>query len=1086
MPRTSLKFGKRLAGRMGHSLCCLLVLVPAAVAQPSPPAPRFTGTSIPDPPRQHEPWAPPDTELPRFLVTATAALFAAGMADPRGCAYRDIEVRDTSLIKTRGFVRPETPGEAGRFAVDWDGVVYPVSSVGAPADLEADVRSVTEAMKRARRESDTPGARRSGLSAGFQASNRQGYWSFDPSGPTAVDNRSSLKLCVLLRLDRADLAEQLFAAATPWTSEVPRGDLTDYHISFLTLANEWAGAVFDRLVSAHVRGEDVVALDAARRLAAFQKAVDARAAAMGFERPEGRAAAPGPSSYVGSLDRLPAFLADHERRAQEPPRGPIPARGGDASGRIAALIRDFDQIHVVQSSNPGSADPGSAPIVQQVIAEGDLAVELLLAALVSDTRLTRSASGLRRPAYVHPVTDAVYRALVGVLKTNRFLEDGDEYTARTTPEGRKRLAAAMRAFWVQNRAITLEERWYRALRDDSAGTDRWLEAAAGIVQPAGENGPPYTGRVYALNPLKAGEVPALKGDPLRSRHGPSVSELMARRVMDILRTANPLPNPDIGLIRACELAMAFARWDESAALPTLKLLTETCRERSRGGQANDQSNRSYGHQIAGFTLIRNRAGDRAALDEYAAWVKGIRPESIERELVEILEPIWTYPVHPAIAAAARTMFVDPNSPWLPLVPREKGRQRVLPEIPINSPLVCIPEFREALLAALADRSSAGTAKRLERRGIEYSLVSGTRGSAGGAGMRVAEPDDRVNVEVAFRACDYIAWQLSTLPAAPECQLYWTEARRDTAVAACRDYLLKYGRNLSTEGLPGKHDFPHTRAHLRFPAQDHPATADDVRAARAIFSLAGDGEARLAAMPTSFPIRARWLALRTDPIDRPRGNDRPRPEHLQGGWVWQAEEVRQGDRWERFYGFVGHATIARALASEVEFPPDDFGWRSLPDGLDARLELSSPVDGGIPPGRPVSVTLKIRNRRGVERPVPTEFLRPADDGKPALRRGLTLALFSVAQENTGSPVSALAQNGEHEPTRAAHFDPGVALRTLAPTESFGAMQIELSDWFGPLAPGAYRVRIAFSKNSGLGEEPTNDLYFMIGDQGERSR
>jgi hypothetical protein len=1083
MPRTSLKFGKRLAGRMGLALSGLLVLVPASVAQPTPPAPRFTGTSIPDPPRQRERWTPPDTKLPRFLINATAALFEAGMADPCGCEYRDIEVRDTSLIKTRGFVLPETPGDAGRFAVDWDGVVYPVSSVGALADLKADVRSVTEAMIKARREAVTPRARRSGLSAGFPASNRQSDLLFGPSGPTAVDNQSPLKLCVLLRLGRADLAEQLFAAGTLWTSKVPSGDLTDYHITFLTLANEWAGVVFDRLISAHVRGDDVVALAAARRLAAFQKAVDARAAAMGFERPERRAGAPGPSSYLGSLDRLPALLADHERRAQEPPRGPIPARGGDASGRIASLIRDFDQIHVVQWSNPGSADPGSAPIVQQVIAEGDLAVEPLLAALASDTRLTRSVSGVRGPAYVHPVTDAVYRALEGILKANRFLDDPNEYAARTTPEGRKRLAAAMRAFWVKNRAITLEERWYRALRDDSAGTDRWLEAAAGIIQPTGENRPPYTGRVYSLKPLKAGEVPALKGDPLRSRHGPSVSDLMARRVVDILRTANPSSIPDIGLIRACELAMAFARWDESAALPTLKLLMETCRERSQGDHDIHRSDPGYGSQIAGFTLIRNRAGDRAALEEYAAWVKGIRPESIERGLVEILEPMWTYPVHPAIAAAARTMFVDPKSPWLPLVPHKKGRQGVLSQIPIDSPLVCVAEFREALLAALADQSSAGTAKRLESGGFEYSLVSGTRGNAG---MRGAEPDDRVNVEVAFRACDYIAWQLSTLPAAPECQLYWTESRRDTAVAACRAYLLKYGRTLSTEGLPTKHDFPHMRAHLRFPARDHPATADDVRAARAIFSLAGDGEARVAAMPASFPIRARLLALRAVPIDRALGNDRPRPEHLQDGWVWQAEEVRRGDRWERFYGFVGHATIARAPASELEFPPDAFGWQSLPDGLDARLELSSAVDGGIPPGRPVSVTLKIRNRRGVERPVPAEFLRPADDGKPALRRGLTLALFSVAQENTGSPVSAAPQNGEHRPTRAAHFDAGDASRTLAPTDSFAAMQIERSDWFGPLGPGAYRVRITFAKNSGLGEGPTNDLFFMIGDQGERSR
>ena len=1006
MPRTRLKFGRWLSGRMGLSLSCLLAIVPASAAQPkpSPPSSRFTGTSIPDPPRQREPWTPPETKLPRFLVTATAALFEAGMADPRGCAYSDIEVRGTSLIKTRGFVLPETPGEAGRFAVDWDGIVYPVSSVGALADLEADVRSVTEAMTKARREAETPGARPSGLSGGFQASNWPGNLLFGPSGPTAVDNRCPLKLCVLLRLGRADLAEQLFAAGTPWTSEVARGDLTDYHISFLTLANEWAGAVFDRLISAHVDGDDVVALAAARRLAAFQQAVDARAAAMGFERPERRAGAPGPGSYVASLDGLAALLADHERRAQEPPRGPIPARGGDASGRIAALIRDFDQIHVVQWSNPGSADPGSAPIVQQVIAEGDLAVEPLLVDFVSDKRLTRSASGVRGPAYVHPVTDAVYRALVGVLKANRFLEDGDESAARRTPEGRKRLAAAMRVYWEKNREIKLEERWYGALLDDSAGTDRWLEAAAGIVQPAGENRPPYTGRVYSFKPLKAGEVPALKGDPLRSRHVPSVSDLMARRAMDILRSANPLSIPDIGLLRASELAMAFARWDESAALPTLRLLMDTCRERSRGGREN-RSDQGYGLQIAKFTLIRARAGDRAALDEYAAWVQTFRPEPTEHGLVEILGPMWTYPAHPAIAAAARALFVDPKSPWLPLVPREKSRNMFVLANEIATPLACIPEFRETLVAGLADTASAGTARRLEQGGVEYSVGSGGRGSVG-RGMRVVESDVPAGVDVAFRACDYIAWRLSALEGAPEFELYWPQARRDAAVAACRDYFLTYGHALSAEGLPGQNDFPYPRPHLRFPALERPATADDVRLGRAIFSHAGKGEVRVVPMPASFPIRARWLAHKAFPIDQQYGDGKTRREYLQDGWVWQAEEVRRGDRWERSYGFVGHATIACAPASEIEFLPDRHRGPSLPNGLDARLELLSPVEREFPPGKAVIVTIKIRNCRGVDQPIPTEFTRPANDGKPALRRGLTLALFDVDQETTGSRADAL--------------------------------------------------------------------------------
>ena len=104
--------------KAGRFTGVVLVLLFASGQDPNRPAARFTGTAIPDPPGQRERWTPPDTKLPRFLVNASAALFDAGMADPRGCAYREVELGDANVIKTRGFVLPETPGEVGgRFAV---------------------------------------------------------------------------------------------------------------------------------------------------------------------------------------------------------------------------------------------------------------------------------------------------------------------------------------------------------------------------------------------------------------------------------------------------------------------------------------------------------------------------------------------------------------------------------------------------------------------------------------------------------------------------------------------------------------------------------------------------------------------------------------------------------------------------------------------------------------------------------------------------------------------------------------------------------------------------------------------------------
>jgi hypothetical protein len=66
------------------------------------------------------------------------------------------------------------------------------------------------------------------------------------------------------------------------------------------------------------------------------------------------------------------------------------------------------------------------------------------------------------------------------------------------------------------------------------------------------------------------------------------------------------------------------------------------------------------------------------------------------------------------------------------------------------------------------------------------------------------------------------------------------------------------------------------------------------------------------------------------------------EYDSDGYVWQAEEVRKGGRWERHYGFVGHHVVAKAPASEVEFARTFGGPLMLPGGLAATL---GPVDAG---------------------------------------------------------------------------------------------------------------------------------------------
>ena len=46
---------------------------------------RFGGKELPMPPQQTTPWSALPSSLPTNYVSATAVLFEAGMADPRGC-----------------------------------------------------------------------------------------------------------------------------------------------------------------------------------------------------------------------------------------------------------------------------------------------------------------------------------------------------------------------------------------------------------------------------------------------------------------------------------------------------------------------------------------------------------------------------------------------------------------------------------------------------------------------------------------------------------------------------------------------------------------------------------------------------------------------------------------------------------------------------------------------------------------------------------------------------------------------------------------------------------------------------------------
>ena len=52
------------------------------------------------------------------------------------------------MVPTRGWVLPGDPAAAPRYAVCWNGLIYPVLAIGARADLHADAMSLSPPSSR--------------------------------------------------------------------------------------------------------------------------------------------------------------------------------------------------------------------------------------------------------------------------------------------------------------------------------------------------------------------------------------------------------------------------------------------------------------------------------------------------------------------------------------------------------------------------------------------------------------------------------------------------------------------------------------------------------------------------------------------------------------------------------------------------------------------------------------------------------------------------------------------------------------------------------------------------------------------------
>jgi hypothetical protein len=452
------------------------------------------------------------------------------------------------------------------------------------------------------------------------------------------------------------------------------------------------------------------------------------------------------------LDQLPQILADLERRAKGPAKTNIIEAGitnfPDQTKRIAALVDNLDLVNARQWSQPGWVNLPEDPIVSALIQEGDPAVEPLLNCLENDKRLTRSVGFgrdfLRRRAVI-PVHDAAKVALLSILHAG-FNDD----------------AQAIRAYWNKYKNLKLEDRWYAILHDDSANA-RWSEAAANIVQP--ENTRNFPGGLSISKPTPTNFPVRMDGEKLHAKINPSVTELMARRALEV-----PTNNVNAYDISAgCQMALYLAAWDSAAALPVARSLSR------RACNVMKYSGQQLGPLVTKLALARAKAGDPQAFDDYASWIVTTSPDQLGFSISECLEPFRQFATDRSLQAAAEKIFGDTNSDWSRLPWKEINGDN-----PIGSDLVNLPAFRRLLVRELGKTNVCGSFTWHAPSQIDYAITNYQSGGYGAVAFPPgSQPTNGTTSEL--RWCDWIAFSLSQAKRISFFDPFAAAVKRDVAI-----------------------------------------------------------------------------------------------------------------------------------------------------------------------------------------------------------------------------------------------------------------------------------------------------------------
>lgn len=729
-----------------YAICLILFLISGTFSSHAEdtPLPRLEVKELPEPPQQNTPWLPPSSNLPSNAVSAAQFLFTAGMADPRGCEYREFKTVVGSvwgyekIFQAHGWVIPAQSQAKSRFVIGWNGLVYPAVEIGEQKDLRQDIESL--------------------LQNNIKDSSRLSFQQLPEEASLSETNRTVIKALILLRLGEVTLAQKYWSSIDLKSLSYPPKEVD--RDPFLLLAYYWAWSMFDRAICAHMRGDDSLALIDSLRLAALWPKLEKEATLRGFSRPKSITNVE--QGYFEFLSPVKELSGDQVRRAKEAISAqtiPIQPPNNQAD-RITVLIKDLSEIKTRQWGQPGGISWNSDPRIKTLVAEGEAAVEPLLDCLENDQRLTRSVSFHRDffpQRNILPVKSAAHAALAEILKIN--LEN----------------APAYRAYWQKYRSISKSERFLHLLEDDQAGAGQWLEAARNILSRTDGkqvflwgNAP----RPKATNSLAYHEL------SLRENSHSAVSSALLKRALELAPVDYRSTKDYWTFNDAVTFGLMLAEWDPTAA--RLGLIKIIQRSHALFDQPNATGRNLSGRQFALLVRAMAELGDDQGLAHYASWVAKQSYSDLVGDLPYVLSPLGKFPENPKIKTASVVLFQKETEKW---IFGQSWHNDLL-----SSSLMYNESFRSLVLEAMNDKTPSGSIMLNENGNFTIQIRTMTE-------IRSLEKDastPKVGEKITLRRCDEIAYRLSHLENLPDFQIYWPENMRDKALIETAKFLREHG------------------------------------------------------------------------------------------------------------------------------------------------------------------------------------------------------------------------------------------------------------------------------------------------------